>query len=229
MQKVSNIYVTITNNVANFKVRLPWDWCKNIGLTEKNKGISVKYENNCLVIEKQKERLFSDLSTEEKILQINKYNYLYGNKFDKKKDFLEEVEKYFKITYRTAYRYLREEISFKELENVSLISEQSDYIRHTHLMLRNGIESITATLTIPSALAILFLQGKTPEELGIKNIIEVYNENVTLPILLECSGEKIIIKSKGINEEDIKEVDEINTIEKNENSGVFEEVFVNWK
>lgn len=196
MQKVSNIYVTITNNVANFKVRLPWDWCKKIGITEEEKGICIKYENDKLIIEKQKEIFFSDLSTNEKVLQINKYKSLYRDNFDKQKDFLNEVEDYFKITYRTAYRYLKKEILCSDLESVELMPKQNEYARNTHLMLRSGIEAITATLTIPSALAILFLQGKTPEELGIKNNIEIYGENVTLPIKMKYDNGQIIIIEK---------------------------------
>lgn len=196
MQKVSNIYVTITNNVANFKVRLPWDWCRKIGITEVEKGICIKYENDKLIIERQKELFFSDLSTEEKILQINKYKKLYRDNFEKQKDFINEVEDYFKITYRTAYRYLKKEISSSDLEKVCLISKQDEYARNIHLMLRSGMEAITATLTIPSALAILFLQGKTQEELGIKNNVEIYGENVTLPVTIEYDNDRILISKK---------------------------------
>lgn len=198
MQKDSNIYVTITNNVANFKIRLPWDWCKTIGITEEERGICIKYESDSLVIEKQSETLFSDLTKEEKVLQINKYRSLYRSLYEKQKDFIEEVEKYFKVTYRTAYRYLKEELSEEQLEDVELIGEQNEYSRNVHLMLRCGRESVTSTLTIPSALAILLLHGKTCEELKIKNIIEIYGENVTLPIQMNIEPEKgrIIIRKK---------------------------------
>ena len=198
MQKDSNIYVTKTNNVANFKIRLPWNWCETIGITEEERGICIRYENDSLVIEKQTEILFSDLSKEEKVLQINKYRSLYRANYDKQKDFIGEVEKYFKVTYRTAYRYLKEELSESHLEDVELIGEQNEHSRNVHLMLRCGRESVTATLTIPSSLAILLLHGKTCEELKIKNIIEIYSENVTLPIQMNIEPEKgrIIIKKK---------------------------------
>lgn len=193
MKKTSNIYVTITNNVANFKARLPWEWCKQIGITEEERGICIKYENDNLLIERQNEILFSDLSTEDKILQINKYRSLYRAYFDKQKDFISGVEKYFKITYRTAYRYLKKELLAEQLENVTLMGEQKEHSRNINVMLRNGIESVTATITIPSALAIEFLQGKTCEDLGIKNIIEIYGENTTLPINLRKENDKIYI------------------------------------
>lgn len=196
MQKISNIYVTITNNVANFKIRVPWDWCKKLGISEAERGICIKYEGDNLIIEKRKEILFTDLSTEDKILQINKYRSLYRAYYDKQKDFISEVEKYFKITYRTAYRYLKQELSAEQLENVKLMGEQNENSRNINLMLRSGIETVTATLTIPSALAILFLQGKTSEELGIKNNIEIYGENTTISVNLRMEEDKIYIEKK---------------------------------
>lgn len=196
MQKISNIYVTITNNVANFKVRLPWEWCKQIGITEEERGICIKYENDKLIIERQNEILFADLSTEDKILQINKYRSLYRAYYDKQKDFISEVEKYFKITYRTAYRYLKKELSTEQLEDVVLMGEQDEHSRNVNIMIRSGIESVTATITIPSALAIQFLQGKTCEELGIKNIIEIYGKNTTISVNLRMEEDKIYIEKK---------------------------------
>lgn len=198
MNKASNIYITITNNVVNFKVRIPWEWCKEIGITEKEKGINIRYENNNLFIKKTDNVLFSDLSVNEKILQINKYKYLYRNNYDRQKDFFKDLEKYFNITYRTAYRYLSKEILKEDLDKVELLSKQIKHTRNVNLMLQKGVESITVILTIPSALAIVFLQGKTSEELGIKNIIEIYDKNTSIPInmSLDNNNKQILLSNK---------------------------------
>lgn len=200
MQKESNIYLTITNNVVNFKIRLPWDWCKRIGITEEEKAINIKIANDCLVIDKENTLLFSDLKTKDKIKQLKKFELLYRNDYDKQKDFIKKVEEYFKISYRTAYRRLQTDIDLGDLDNVKLVEEQEEFSRNVNLMLKSGVEQVTATLSIPSALAIKFLKGKTSEELGIKNIIEIYDKNMTLPITLRFDNEKIYIeKNKNTN------------------------------
>lgn len=196
MLKESNIYLTITNNVVNFKIRLPWDWCKEIGITEEEKAINIRIENDNLVIDKKNTRLFSELKTEDKIKHLKVFEMLYKNNFDKQKDFIKKVEDYFKISYRTAYRLLKTEINPEELINFDLIEEQEEFTRNVSLMLKSGVEQVTATLSIPSALAIKFLKGKTSEELGIKNIIEIYDKNMTLPIRLNFKEGKIYIEKK---------------------------------
>lgn len=196
MIKESNIYLTITNNVVNFKIRLPWDWLKVIGITEEKKAINIKVEDDSLVIDKKNTRLFSELTTEDKIKHLKKFELLYRSNYEKQKDFIKKTEEYFKISYRTAYRLLQPEVGKEDLSNIELIGEQEEFTRNVNLMLKSGVEQVTATLSIPSALAIKFLKGKTSEELGIKNIIEIYEKNMTLPILLSFKNNKIYIEKK---------------------------------
>lgn len=196
MYKSSNVYVSITNNVVNFKVRIPWDWCKEIGITEKEKEINIRYENAKLIIEKANKVLFSDLSKKDKMLQLNKYKELYGNNYEKQKDFFKDLEEYFQITYRTAYRYLNEKILKEDLKQVELLDKQNKHSRNVNLMFRKGVETITVVLTIPSALAIIFLKGQTCEELGIKNITEIYNENTSISINMNLDNKQIILNKE---------------------------------
>lgn len=195
------IYVSITNNVVNFKIRLPWEYCKAIGISDKTRKVCCSVERDKLIIELQKEQLFKDLSPEEKILQINKYRSLYRNRYERELDFMNALEKHFKCSYRTAYRYIKYQVPDSELKNVKLLKEQQINVRNRNISLREGVSTSVATLTIPSALAIQFLKGKTCEELGIKNIIELYNENDVVPVYITLEDDKIYIEEKYYTEE----------------------------
>lgn len=220
MQKQSNIYVTLTNNVVNFKIRIPWQWCKDIGVTEEDRSICIGYKNNKLCIEKRELNLFSTLDKKEKTLQIKKYMEKYYNenivlrnissketpskeeiKLIKKQNklLIKEMEDYFKVSYRTIYRYMNEEAS-EEVRNTDLIEEQDDSIKKVgiiiskHINERTKTETITATLTIPTNLAILLLsQGRNHTELGIKTVTEFYDKATKIPVITEIKDKRIYI------------------------------------
>lgn len=192
MKKTSNIYVTLTNDIANFKVRLPWNWLQKLGLTETDKEICISYKDKKLVISKAKEVLFANLSKHEKVLQIKKYEQMNGYKYDRVKDLMEEMEEYFKVTYRTIYRYSKENVSLEELENVQLIQEQNENAKNVNIILNNT----TSALTIPTNLAVLFLQEKRYEELGITNATQIYGENINIPITLTMEDNFIYIEKE---------------------------------
>lgn len=221
MQKQSNIYISTTNNVVNFKIRIPWQWCKDIGITEEDRFICIGYNNNKLCIEKRDIILFSTLNKKEKILQIQKYMEKYYNdnivlrniytkeipskeeiKLIKKqnKRLIEEMEDYFKISYKTIHRYMNEDVSEEELRNTKLIDEQDSSIKKVGIIISKNInektktETITSTLTIPTNLAMLLLsEGKNYKELGIKSASEVYDKRTRIPVTLEIENKRIYV------------------------------------
>lgn len=195
-----NIYVTIFKDVANFKILIPWEWCKEIGITDEDRNIFIEYDKkskNLIISKNTESKSFIDLTKEEKILQINKYRKLYENRYDKKKDFINDMAEFFCITYRTAYRYLKTVVPDEILEEVKLIGEfgNPQYGRNRNLMLRESGSSNTVILSIPTALAVLFLKGKNYEELKIKNVTEIYSKNENIPITMEFIDEKIYIRN----------------------------------
>ena len=139
---------------------------------------------------------FDDLLKEQKQLQIKKFQQLYEKKFQQKKNLFNAIEEYFSISYRTAYRYLQEDISPEELKDVELIDKQTDVSRNINVMFVNINNVIVPTITIPTNLGVLFLEGKTYEELGIKSAYEIFNENFSIPISMEKIGKKIVINKK---------------------------------
>lgn len=205
-EKNSNIYITITTtdkakSMANFKIRLLWDWCKRIGLNEKEKQVCISYEDGKLIIKKAYEKYFTSLTKHEKVLQVKKYEMLYGYKNDVKKELIQSMEEYFNVSYRTIYRLLKEEVSIEEVENVKLMKKQEfNENRNINLMTSEYKGSKVNVLTIPTHLAVQFLTGKTYEELNIKNAVDLYPNNVNAPISMRLVEDEIII---GEYDEDI--------------------------
>lgn len=220
MQKQSNIYVTIANNTADFKVRIPWRWCKEIGLTEEDKAVCISYKDNRLFIEKKELDLFSNLDKNNKILQIKKYIQVFIEKNSEYKSLLEkmdltseeikfmkkqnkllmkEIENYFDISNRTVKRYMYEEVKISDVENIKLLPKQCENIKKVNIMLSKYVnndtktETITSTLKIPTSFAILLLEGKDYKELGIKTATEIFDSNVNIPVILEKKNDKIFI------------------------------------
>lgn len=189
----SNIYLSIVNETANFKMRLPQFWCKEIGINEKEKEICISIEDDKLVIKKATNKLFLKLDKKEKALQIKKYELMNGYKHTKK-ELIEEMEEYYQVSYRTIYRLLKEEVDLEELENVKLLDKQDPLERNVNVILSNYKNSIIYTVSIPTNLAMIFLRGKTYDELGIKTAVEIYNENTKIAIEMELLDNKIVIE-----------------------------------
>jgi hypothetical protein len=185
VKKESKVNVTVTNNYANFKCRLPLEWLNVIGINQENKEINICYKDNKLYIRKTKIKKFRELSSMEKKLQIKKFEILYSHLYEHKKDLIDKMEEYFNISYRTAYRHLQEKVSTEELKEVKLIDKQEENTRNINIMFVKINQTITPTITVPTNLAILLLEGKSYEELGIKSAYEIYKKNFSCPIIMQ--------------------------------------------
>ena len=189
----TNIYISIVNETANFKIRLPWTWCKEMGIDTDNKSVCISVEGANLVVKKATDKLFLELNKKEKSMQIKKYLSIYGQKYNKK-ELMSKMEEYFQVSYRTIYRLLKEEIDEAEIENVELIKNQNSLERNVNIILSNYKNSIIATISIPTSLAMIFLNGKTYEELKIKTAVEIYTKNTKIPVNRYLRDDKIIIE-----------------------------------
>lgn len=187
MKKDGNINISVTNNYCNFKCGIPMEWLKIIDVNSNQKGINISYRDKKLFITKQSYKEFRELSPKEKNLQIKKYELLYSSKYKQKKELISKMEEYYDISYRTAYRHLKETINQNELNDVELIESQKKDSRNINVMYVQISKYIIPIITIPTNVAILFLKGKTYDELGIKSAYEIYSKNVSCPIILNLN------------------------------------------
>jgi hypothetical protein len=185
VKKESKVNVTVTNNYSNFKCRLPLEWLELLNINQDDKEINLTYIENKLYVRKPRANKFRELSITEKSLQMKKFELLYGYKYSPKKDLLNMMEEYFNISYRTAYRCLKENVDLEKLKKVELIEKQEKNSRNINVMFVKNKQSIMPIITIPTNLAILLLEGKPYEELGIKSAYEIYKKNLSRPILME--------------------------------------------
>lgn len=196
VKKESKVNITVTNNYSNFKCRIPLEWLEIMGINQKDKEINLFYSNKILFIRKPTVINFKDLTIHQKSLQIKKFELLHGYKYDQKKDLMREMEQYFNISYRTAYRHLKEDVSLEDLNNVKLIEKQEKNTRNINIMFVKIKNSLMPVITIPTNLAILLLENKNYEELGIKSAYEIYKKNFSCPVEMELNEETKIITIK---------------------------------
>lgn len=203
MNKIGKVNVTVTNGFSNFKLRVPLEWLQLINISEHDKKLNLSYEDKYLYLQKKDIVKFSDLKAKEKALQLRKFELIYERECETKKELFSKMEEYFGISYRTAYRALKEDVSLEEINNTVLIDKQEDNTSNTNVMFptvnTDDKQYIIPTITIPPNLAILLLEGKTYEKLGIKSASEIYKENFTCPVEMTLDVKKLLIKVKRIN------------------------------
>lgn len=203
MYKIGKVNVTVTNGFSNFKLRVPLEWLELINVSKHDKKLNLSYEDKYLYLQKKDIIKFSDLKAREKALQLRKFELIYERHCETKKELFSKMEEHFGITYRTAYRILKEDVSLEEINNTVLIDKQEDNTSNTNVMFptvnTDDKQYIIPTITIPPNLAILLLEGKTYEKLGIKSASEIYKENFTFPVEMTLDVKKLLIRVKRIN------------------------------
>lgn len=198
--KEKNGKIVITaSKYPNFKCRLPIRYLEYIGL-KKHEKINIKYDHkkNILIIKKAAEKGFKDLSAKERYLQIKKYEKCNAKKYETKKSLMNDIGEYFSITYRTIYRICNEiseeDISEEEINDTKLMKKQCAEERNIGVIISN-----VPVISIPTNIAISFLESKSSEQLNLKSSVDKYQEYKAIDIKLKLFDNKEIIITKEDN------------------------------
>lgn len=189
MKNKGSLNVTTDSHFVYFKCKIPMELLSEIGVSLNDKKININLSQKTIIIKKAITDTFNSLSTHQKCLQLKKYELINTSNFKLKKDLINSMCEYYNIKKRTAYNYLKMSVNIDEVNNTNLLDKQNDFNKNSTVIFSKVKGYIIPIINIPSEIATNFLIGKQTD----KPILEIFPDNCSYPISIECKNNEIIL------------------------------------